>query len=83
MHENIAPFMTLLARDRYDIVDFVRGLWNGETSAWVVLGAIAGTIGFFAIYKQITGKDFVKSKAERREARRRRKHVLWEYRRDD
>ena len=35
------------------------------------------------VAKQVTGKDFVKSKEERREARKRRKHVLWEYKRDD
>jgi hypothetical protein len=75
--------LTLLARNRYDIIDFVRGLWQGDTSAWVLFAAIAGTITFFALYKKITGEDFVKSKEERREARKRRKHVLWEYKRDD
>lgn len=83
MNQTISDNLTLLARDRYDTVDFVRELWRGETSAWIVFAAIAGTIAFFALYKKITGEDFVKSKEERREARKRRKHVLWEYKRDD
>lgn len=68
---------------RWDIVDFIKGLIAGDTGAWIALAAIAGCILFFILYKQVTGKDFVESKEERREARKRRKHVLWEYKRDD
>lgn len=83
MHQTVSESLTLLARDRYDAVDFLRDLWRGETSAWLIFAAIAGTVAFFAIYKQVAGKDFVKSKEERRKDRKRRKHVLWEYKRDD
>jgi hypothetical protein len=31
----------------------------------------------------VTGRSFVKSRGERRAARRRRGRVLWEYERDD
>lgn len=68
---------------RWSIVDFVRALVAGDTGAWIAFAAIAGCILFFILYKKVTGKDFVKSKEERREARKRRKHVLWEYKRDD
>lgn len=73
----------LLARDRYTIFEFISDLWNGEPMGWLALGLIAGLIGFFVIYKQLTGEDFVKSRKERREARRKRKHVVWEYQRDE
>ena len=65
------------------VIDFFKRLVAGETGAWIAFSAIAGCILFFAFYKKVTGKDFVKSKKERREARKRRKHVLWEYKRDD
>lgn len=54
-----------------------------DKAGWITYGAIAGVIAFFFLYKQITGKDFVKSPEERRKWRRKRKHVIWEYRRDD
>ena len=37
---------------------------------------------FNVIYQKVTGRSFVKPRAERREARKRRKVVLWEYKRD-
>ena len=38
---------------------------------------------FCATYKKLTGESLVKSRSQRREARRRRKHVVWEYKRGD
>lgn len=77
----ISAVFVLFARK--SIFEFIGDLWNGELTSWIALGAILATIAFFIIYKQVTGKDFVKSKKERRAARRRRKIVLWEYERDD
>ena len=70
-------------RDRWDIFDFARELWHGEPVAWYALAAIIAFIATAAIYQKVTGKSLVKSKRERREARRRRKHVIWEYERSD
>lgn len=72
----------MLAHSRYNTFDFIKDLANGDTGALIVLAVLAGIIAFFAIYKRITGRDFVKSRKERREARKRRHHVLWEYERD-
>jgi hypothetical protein len=71
----------LLARGRTNIFEFVEQLRNGEPAAWIALAAIAGCIAFFIMYEKVTGEPFVKSRAERRAARRRRKHVIWEYHR--
>lgn len=68
---------------RMNVFEFVRELIDGNRGAWIVFGVIVGIIAFFALYENMTGKSFVKSKEERREARRRRKHVVWESRRDD
>ena len=76
------PDTITLARTRYDVVDFVTGLFRGDAMAWIALGMIAGLIAFFVVYEKVTGRPFVKSKKQRREARKRRKHVLWEYHRD-
>jgi len=73
---------TTLARSRYDIFDFLAGLYRGETTPWIALGMIAGLIAFCVTYEKATGKPFVKSRKERRAARKRRKIVLWEYKRD-
>ena len=68
-------------RHRYDIFDFVSDLINGDAMALYAIALIAGFITFCMAYKKFTGKSFVKSKKERREARHRRKFVLWEYKR--
>ena len=83
MNESGSFFNFFGPRHRYDIFEFFQDLWQGESSAWIALGVIVGIISFFAFYKKVTGKQFVKSKKERREARNRRKHVVWEYRRGD
>jgi hypothetical protein len=80
----IAMFGTgslILARS--SVVDLIRGLVEGERSSWIALVIIAGCIAFFIAYEKVTGKSIVRSRKERREARRRRKHVVWEHRRDD
>lgn len=73
----------LLARNRVSILEFIEMLTDGDTVAWIILGALAACIAFFILYEKMTGRPFVKSKKERREARHRRKHVLWEYKRGD
>jgi len=67
---------------RTGIADIVIGFVNGDAALWIALGAIAACVGFFILYEKVTGKSFVKSKRKRREARNRRKFVLWEYRRE-
>ena len=79
MNESGSFISFFRSRDRYDVFEFFQDLSQGEKSSWIALGVIVGIICFFAIYKKITGKQFVKSKKERREARKRRKHVIWEY----
>lgn len=66
---------------KFSLLSILRGLWEGDFKSWLAIGFILGCIGFFVVYEKITGKSFVKTKQERREARNRRKIVLWEYRR--
>jgi hypothetical protein len=63
-------------------VDFVSQLELEGLGTWITAAIVGGCIAFFVIYEKVTGKPFVKSKEERREARRRRKIVLWEYKRN-
>jgi hypothetical protein len=83
MFPKLASTSVLQGRGRYDIIDLVKELWQGEPGAWAVLGAIVAFVTFLAAYQKVAGKSLVKSKRERREARCRRKHVIWEYKRDD
>ena len=73
---------TLFARGRTNIFEFIGQLREGSLTAWIALGVIASCILFFAVYEKCTGRSFVKGRAERRAARHRRKHVIWEYKRD-
>lgn len=78
-----SQFVVPIGRDRrYDVIDLIRDLASGDPMGWIAIGGIGGLIAFFALYQKFTGRSFVKSRKERREARRRRKHVIWEYRRD-
>jgi len=49
----------------------------------LAVGLVFGCIAIFALHEMVTGRVFVKSRGERRAARRRRGRVLWEYERDD
>lgn len=77
-----AALISTAVLGRMNTFEFVQELVNGEPAAWIALAGIAGCIAFFIIYEKVTGQPFVKSRAERRAARRRRKQVIWEYRRD-
>ena len=66
----------------YDLIEFFQDLNAGDPMALVFIGAIVAWIAFNIVYKKVTGREFVKPRAERRKARNRRKIVLWEYRRD-
>ena len=67
---------------RLNVFEFAQLLYEGDTTAWIALAVLAGCIAFFALYEKVTGRPFVKSRQERREARNRRKFVLFEYKRD-
>ena len=67
---------------RQNIFEVFGALMRGEPMTWMAVAGIAGFIAFCIAYKRITGKHFVKSRKERREARRKRKIVLWEYKRE-
>jgi heme exporter protein D len=73
----------ILRHGRTDIFDAIEHLWAGDPLMWLAVGLIFACIAFFAVYQLVTGRSFVKSKAERRAARQRRQKVLWDYRRDD
>ncbi|MFP3914435.1 MAG: hypothetical protein ACLFWM_06140 [Actinomycetota bacterium] len=64
-----------------DTWEFIQTLVDGDTSSWMALAVIVGTVVFLALYQHVTGKSFVKSSEERRRARARRSGVLWERRR--
>ena len=64
-----------------DIVDVIRGLAGGDVLMWMALGFVFACVAFFALYETVTGRPYVKSRRERREALRRRRKVLWEYER--
>ena len=64
------------------MIEYFKGLIGGEWWAWFPVAIVAGFIGFNIIYKKVTGREFVKSREERREAEKKRKIVLWEYKRD-
>jgi hypothetical protein len=66
-----------------DIFDAIEHLWAGDPFMWLAVGLIFACIAFFAVYELATGRSFVKSKYERRAARRRRQKVLWEHEPDD
>ena len=63
--------------------DFIKAVFHGETASCVTVGVIGACVAFFILYEKVAGRPFVKSKEERREAMKRRKIVLWEYRRQD
>lgn len=67
---------------RQDIFEVFGALMRGEPMTWMCVAGVVGFIAFCMAYKKITGKHFVKSRSERREARRKRKIVLWEYKRE-
>jgi hypothetical protein len=67
---------------RLDTFEFIEGLVEGDPGVWITLGVIAATVAFFAVYEKVTGRSYVKDTEERRRAKHRHKHVLWEYRRD-
>ena len=72
----------MIARRSNNIFEIAEALSQGDPWAWGGIALVVGFIGFCIAYKKITGRDFVKSRSERREARRKRKVVLWEYRND-
>jgi hypothetical protein len=60
---------------------FLRGLWNGEGSSWIGLGAILAVIlGMHIARKHFGWKPATRK--ERRAARERRRIVLFKYERD-
>jgi hypothetical protein len=64
-----------------DLIDRVWKLIEGNLPMWIGFGVIFLIVVGIAITEKITGtKAF--SKEARREGRRRRKHILWEYERD-
>ncbi|MHB0960053.1 MAG: hypothetical protein ACYC0X_20040 [Pirellulaceae bacterium] len=63
------------------IVELVQELIEGNRYTWIMFGVIFLIIVGMAVYQKATGSK-VFSKEARREGRRRRKHVLWEYERD-
>ena len=82
MSSTLSLTLVLFARRRTSIFEFVGQLREGRPEAWIALGVLLSCVAFFALYEKITGRPFVKSREERRAARRRRKHVIWEYKRD-
>jgi len=60
---------------------FYLQLWDGEPGAWIIVGVVLIVILAMAVAHKL-GYKFPDKKA-RREARRKRKKVLWEYERDD
>jgi len=64
-----------------DLTEHVWKLIEGNLHAWIMFAAIFLIVVGMAITEKITEtKAFTKE--ARREGRRRRKHVLWEYERD-
>lgn len=82
MFVKVVSLTSILAHSRYNTFDFIRDLSHGDRGAILLLAGLFGFFAFCSYYNRITGKSFVKSKKERREARKRRYHVLWEYERD-
>lgn len=60
---------------------FLRGLWNGDASSWIPVGAIILVPASMYIAHKYFGWK-VPTRKERRAARERRKIVLWKYERD-
>lgn len=79
MNDSLNIASPLLGRNRYDLFDFLQGIYRGNIFPWLFIGFIVVWIVFNVTYKKWTGKSFVKSRKERREARRRRKIVVWEF----
>lgn len=69
------------SRNRYDVFEFMGDLWAGETHAWTILGVIVAVIFGMAIYHHTTGSDCFSAK-RRREGLRRRKKIVWQWKRD-
>jgi hypothetical protein len=75
--------LPILRHGDTDIFDAIEHLWAGDPFMWLAVGFIFACIGFFAVHELATGRSFVKSKSERRAARRRRQKVLREHEPDN
>lgn len=65
-----------------DVPQILNGMIEQLHAMLWLVALLAAWILFNVAYKRITGRDFAKPRKERREARKRRKIVLWEYERD-
>ena len=75
--------LPLLRHGNTDIFDAIKNLADRDPLMIAAVALIFAFIAFIAVQEVVTGRSFVKSSGERREARRRRKRILWDYDRDD